>query len=59
MKQEEGWRARCDEATASPEEIEASYPFAIEQTLGLAARTLLDVMPPSAELAAGLDELVN
>jgi HD-like signal output (HDOD) protein len=53
------WRARVEELHPGPEEIEASYPFAIEKMLGLAPRTLLDLMPPPAELAAGLDELIS
>jgi HD-like signal output (HDOD) protein len=53
------WRARIEELAPTPEEIEASYPFAVEQMLGLAPRTLLDVMPAPAELAAGLDELIS
>jgi HD-like signal output (HDOD) protein len=53
------WRARIEELHPSPEDIEASYPFAVENMLGLAPRTLLDAMPPPAELAAGLDELIS
>lgn len=53
------WRARIDESKPAPEELEISYPYVIEQNLGLARRTVLDAMPPLAELAAGLDELVS
>jgi HD-like signal output (HDOD) protein len=53
------WRARIEEAKPTPEEIEASYPYALEQSLGLAPRTLTEAMPAPAELAAGLDELIS
>lgn len=53
------WRARIEELAPAPEEIEASYPLAVEQALGLAPRTVLDLMPAPAELAAGLDELIS
>jgi HD-like signal output (HDOD) protein len=53
------WRARVAELNPTADELEASYPFAVEQLLGLAPRTLLDVMPAPAELAAGLDELIS
>jgi HD-like signal output (HDOD) protein len=53
------WRARIDEGKYSLDEIEDSYPYAVEKQLGLAPRTLTDSMPPPAEMAAGLDELVH
>ena len=53
------WRARIEENKPDKDEIDASYPVAVAASLGLAPRLLLDTMPAPAELAAGLDELVN
>ncbi|MCG2585640.1 HDOD domain-containing protein [Massilia sp. TS11] len=53
------WRARCDEAHASREDMLAQFPSAVAGALGLSEAALLDEMPPPAELAAGLEELVK
>ena len=53
------WRARVDENKLSAEEIIASYPTAVAESLGLAPHALIDTMPALGELSAGLDELVH
>ncbi|MES2295801.1 MAG: HDOD domain-containing protein [Pseudomonadota bacterium] len=53
------WRARLDENKLSADEVTASYPQALAESLGLGALALHEAMPPLGELAAGLDELVH
>ena len=53
------WRARADELTLDAEALAASVPVAVVESLGLTADALLAEMPPLAELAAGLEELIH
>ncbi len=53
------WRARTEENHLSEDELRATCPTEVEEKLGLAAYTTLDQMPPTADLAAGLEELVS
>ena len=53
------WAARADEARLAPEERRAGFPGAVAASLGLAPGTILDDLPPLAELAAGLEELIH
>jgi HD-like signal output (HDOD) protein len=53
------WRARTQENHLSEDELRATCPTEVEEKLGLAAYTTLDEMPPTADLAAGLEELVS
>jgi HD-like signal output (HDOD) protein len=53
------WRARTEENHLSADELRATCPTEVEEKLGLAAYTTLDEMPPTADLAAGLEELVS
>ncbi|MFP5390503.1 MAG: HDOD domain-containing protein [Gammaproteobacteria bacterium] len=51
------WRAQAQENEWTAEEMAAALPAAVASSIGLAPETL-QAMPPLAELAAGLDELV-
>jgi len=53
------WCARAEENKYSREEREATIPVDVLKKLGLSASVLMDDMPPIAELAAGLEDLVN
>lgn len=53
------WRARVEENSYSKEELEATFPGDVAIKLGIKPELLLSDMPPIAELAAGLDDLIN
>lgn len=53
------WRARVEENNYTKEELEATFPGDVAAKLGIKAELLLVDMPPIAELAAGLDDLIN
>jgi HD-like signal output (HDOD) protein len=53
------WRARTEENHLSEDELRATCPTEVEEKLGLAAYTTLDEMPPTMDLAAGLEELIS
>lgn len=53
------WRARVEESSYSKEELEATFPGDVAIKLGIKPELLLSDMPPIAELAAGLDDLIN
>jgi HD-like signal output (HDOD) protein len=53
------WAARNAILQASPEQALASLPVAVAQSLGLSQQWLIQELPPVAELAAGLDELLG
>lgn len=53
------WRARTEENHLSEDELRATCPTEVEEKLGLAAYTTLDEMPPTVDLAAGLEELIS
>ncbi|MBY0574144.1 MAG: HDOD domain-containing protein [Undibacterium sp.] len=53
------WRARAEESKYSKEELEATFPADVAAKVGLTREQIIEEMPPVAELAAGLEELVN
>ncbi len=53
------WRSRAEENKYSKEELEATIPSDVVAKIGLTNQALLEEMPPIAELAAGLEDLVN
>ncbi len=53
------WRAQAEENELSLEEMAAALPAEVARTLALAPETLLERMPPLAELSAGLEELIR
>jgi HD-like signal output (HDOD) protein len=53
------WRARAEENKYSKEEMEATMPVEVMSKLGISVDYMLNEMPPIAELAAGLEELVS
>ncbi|MES2149060.1 MAG: HDOD domain-containing protein [Pseudomonadota bacterium] len=53
------WRAQVEECQPGPEALAAGLPQAAAQSIGIEAASLLDEMPPLAELSAGLEELVH
>ncbi|MBI3283403.1 MAG: HDOD domain-containing protein [Burkholderiales bacterium] len=52
------WRVRADENDYSADELEATFPAAVAQKLGLKAELILRDMPPLSELSAGLEDLL-
>ncbi|WP_028313095.1 HDOD domain-containing protein [Derxia gummosa] len=53
------WRARCDEKQMSQEEIDATFPATVAESVGLSPDLVLRRMPALATLAEGLEALVN
>ena len=53
------WVARNALQQATPEQVLASFPLAVAQSLGLRQELLTQEMPPVAELSAGLDEMLG
>ncbi len=53
------WFARATENNLSEELLRSTYPAEIEAKLGLAPFTMLDKMPPLAELCNGLEDLIK
>lgn len=53
------WRARAEENKYSKEELRATFPEQVATKLGISADLFLSDMPPIAELAAGLEDLVS
>lgn len=52
------WRARAEHNGLNPRELQATVPAPVCIKLGLNAETLLDDMPPVADLCEGLEALV-
>lgn len=53
------WRARAEENKYSAEELRATFPEEVAAKLGVNADLILSDMPPVAELAAGLEDLLS
>jgi HD-like signal output (HDOD) protein len=53
------WYARTEENHWSAEELRATCPTEVAQRLGLAPYIMLEDMPPMAELAEGMEELLS
>ena len=52
------WLVRVDENHISAEEIRASFPAPVAESLGINPTVILEQMPPLAELRAGIEELI-
>ncbi|WP_085316970.1 HDOD domain-containing protein [Derxia lacustris] len=53
------WRARADEKGLAQEEIDATFPAAVAESIGLAPDLVLRRMPALSALAEGLEAMVN
>ncbi len=53
------WRARAEDNKLDRNELAATVPEAVCAKLGIAPDTLLNDMPPLAELSAGLEEMIT
>jgi HD-like signal output (HDOD) protein len=53
------WYVRGEENKYSKAELEATFPEEVASKLGVRADSMLSTMPPIAELAAGLEDLLN
>ena len=53
------WRTRAEELKLNPDELAATLPLAVAESLGLSADELLEDMPSLSDLSAGLEELIH
>lgn len=53
------WRARAEDGQYNEEELEATFPAKVGEELGFKPDTILQDMPPLAELCEGLEDLTN